>query len=85
MNATRTIMRIFMRTGMMESVFAKAIELVFNATDGIDGDVQMCKAIYDTMDMPFDVDNLVSVGLERCFTGPEGTLPQLQCWGAPRD
>lgn len=61
-----------MRTGMMESAFAKAIRLVFRCVDGVETEFVMAQRVYAALDMPFEVDKLSTVGLDRCFTGPEG-------------
>ena len=61
-----------MRTAMMESAFARAIQMVFKAVDGVDNELKIAQKVYAELEIPFDIDNLASVGLDRCFNGPEG-------------
>lgn len=69
------IMKMFMRAGLVEGVFARIIPLFHEAVADQDTKLSAMHAVFDTLGMACDIKDLSSMKLDKCFVGPQGVSP----------
>jgi hypothetical protein len=80
-HATKMIMKMFMRAGLVEGVFARLIPLCHAAAVVKDTATLAIHAIFEMLGVACDIEDLSSEGLDRCFVGPDGVFQFRHTFG----